>query len=484
MRTNAQTRRYALPAILGLAFAGCSPFDGPQTGSQTNWLQSCQIDAQCDAGLQCLCGACTQSCREEQSCADLPGTSCVPGEDVGAIAQCAGNEPSRSGLCLPRCEREDCGSGTACIAGVCSPLPAPTASVTVDTSTRYQTLIGFGAAIGYTNSEVIQHPRKVALLQAMFGDAGLSVLRLQNRHGYSAGEDLASSREIIDRAEQSLGRRPLLLLTSWSPPAELKANGETSCEGNPDTCTLMQLDGGGFDYAGFADWWRASLDAYAAEGITPDYIGIQNNPNWSPGASDSKEACRFLPTEGTTTLSIDGTNARVDFPGFKEALDAVVERLAGLASTPKILAPETTGIGSVDDYIPQVGMSNVDAIAHHLYGTDPASPNLDDLETNAELAREYQLPILQTEMESDGLGTAILVQYTLTVEGASAYLQNDFASRAASLTANSNALIDLTTEDFTLQAPYFTLRHFAHDTGPGWVRVEASSENADLLSSA
>jgi glucuronoarabinoxylan endo-1,4-beta-xylanase len=482
--TKPRARGFVLQAFLGLALAGCSPFDGPQTGSQTNWLQSCQIDGQCGAGLQCLCGACTQACRGEESCADLPGTSCVPAEDIGAIAQCAGNEPSRSGLCLPRCEPKDCPSGTACIAGVCSPLPAPTASVTVDASTHYQTLLGFGAGIAYTNSEIVGHPRKVALLQAMFGDAGLDVLRIQNRHGYGTTEDLASSREIIDRAEQSLGRRPLLLLTSWSPPAELKANGETSCEDNPDTCTLAQLDGGGFDYAGFADWWRDSLDAYAEAGIEPDYIGIQNNPNWSPGASDSKEACRFLPTEGTATLSIDDTNVRVDYPGFKEALAAIVERLAGLASSPKVMAPETTGIGSVADYIPQIGMANVDALAHHLYGTDPASPNLDDLEANAELAREYELPILQTEMESDGLGTAILVHYTLAVEGASAYVQNNFVSRAASLTANPTALIDLTTEDFTLQAPYFTLRHFAHDTGPGWVRVGASSEDAELLSSA
>ncbi|MBN1610441.1 MAG: hypothetical protein JW940_27680 [Polyangiaceae bacterium] len=485
MRFESRTRGgCALPVILGLTVAGCSPFDGPQTGSQTNWLRSCQIDVQCEPGLQCLCGACTLPCSKEQSCAALDGTSCVAAHQVGAIAQCGGNEPSSTGFCLPLCEREACPHGTACVAGVCSPLPMPTASVTVDTSTRFQTLIGFGAAVGYTNSEIIQHPRNVALLRAMFDDAGLDVLRLQNRHEYSAAEDLAATREIIDRAEQGLGRRPLVLLTSWSPPADLKANGDTSCAGSPDTCTLVKLDSGGFDYAGFADWWRASLEAYADEGITPDYIGIQNNPNWTPGASDSKEACRFLPAEGTTTVSVNGANVEVEYPGFTEALDAVIQRLAGLASIPKIMAPETTGIKSVADYVPRIGMSNVDAIAHHLYGTDLDALSVDDFEANAMLAVQYERPILQTEMESDGLGTAVFMHYALAAESASAYLQNDFVSRSASLTENPAALIDLTAEDFALQAPYFTMRHFAHDTDPGWVRVAASSEDADLLSSA
>jgi O-glycosyl hydrolase len=405
-------------------------------------------------------------------------------DDLGAIAQCAGNEPANAGLCLPRCEHDDCPRGTACVAGVCSPLPTPTARVTVDTSTRFQTLIGFGATVGYTNSDIAKHPKKVALLDAMFGQSGIDVLRLQNRHEYSTAEDLASSREIVDRAEQSLGRRPLLILTSWSPPADLKANGATLCEGAPDTCTLVKLDSGGFDYADFADWWRASLDAYAEEGIMPDYIGIQNNPNWTPGASDSKEACRFLPTEGTTTVSVDGEDVDVEYPGFTEALAAVVQGLAGLASRPKIMVPEVTGVTSVGDYVSQMDLSNVDAIAHHLYGTDPANVKVEEFEANAELSQQYELPILQTEMQSDGLGTAILMHYTLAVENASAYVQNDFVRRPASLTENPEALIDLTADDFTLQAPYFTMRHFALDTGPGWVRVGATSEDADLLSSA
>jgi glucuronoarabinoxylan endo-1,4-beta-xylanase len=477
-------RRWALPALFGFAVAGCSPFDGPQTGSQTNWLLSCQIDAECEAGLQCLCGACTLPCSKNEGCAELDGTTCVAADNVGAIAQCSGNKPTDSGFCLPRCGNGDCPRGTACVAGVCSPLPAPTTTVTVDTAARFQTLIGFGATLGYTNSDVAKHPKKVALLDAMFGQSGIDVLRLQNRHDYNGTEDLAGSREILDRAEQSLGRRPLVLLTSWTPPADLKANDSTLCEGNADTCTLVKLEGGGFDYAGFADWWRASLDAYAEAGIVPDYIGIQNNPNWTPGASDSKEACRFLPTEGSTTVSVDGANVDVEYPGFREALDAVVQRLEGLASVPKIMAPETTGVESVGDYIPQVGLSNVDAIAHHLYGTDPSAPNLAALEANAALSQQYELPILQTEMQADGLGTAILMHYTLTVENASAYVQNDFVRRPASLTENPEALVDLTTEEFTLQAPYFAMRHFAHDTAPGWVRVGADSENADLLTSA
>jgi hypothetical protein len=70
------------------------------------------------------------------------------------------------------------------------------------------------------------------------------------------------------------------------------------------------------------------------------------------------------------------------------------------------------------------------------------------------------------------------------VEGASACLQNDFASSAAFEELNTAALIALSEDDFTLQDPYHTLRHYALYTDPGWVRVDAASDAEDLLATA
>jgi hypothetical protein len=371
-----------------------------------------------------------------------------------------------------------------CVAGVCSPTPDPTVRVAVDSSERYQTLIGFGATVGFVQGEIVQYANKAELYEAMFAGAGTDILRVRNSYGYVDQEDLDSTSEILSAASDSLGRSPTVMLTSWSPPGSLKANGAPLCEGNFDTCTLATLSDGSFDYAGFGSYWRASLDAYASFGVDVDYIGIQNNPDWLPPESAPNEACRFLPTEGTATVSIDETDVEVRYPGFDQALAAVVAELEGLDSPPMIAAPEASGVLAVADYISELDITNVDAISHHMYQTDPTAVDVGSLEALGDLGRQNERPLLQTEMQADGLGTAVLVYYSLAVEGASAYVQNDFVSSASRLTDNPTALIAMNAEDIALQAPYYALRHYALQTDPGWVRVGATSDEADLLASA
>jgi hypothetical protein len=362
-------------------------------------------------------------------------------------------------------------------------MPTPTARVTIDVAARYQTLVGFGAGIGYVDDEIARHPQKADLYDAMFGEAGIDVLRLRNRHGDPTG-DLSSVTEIVGAATERLGRTPTILLISASPPAALKANGAPLCGGNPDTCTLARDLQGGFDYAGLASHWRASLDAYASAGIAPDFIGIQNNPNWVPEASSPLEACRFLPTEGTATVTVGGAQVQVEYPGFAEALTAVVGQLAGLASVPGIAAPEVTGVTSVAEYAGDLDFSVVDAIAHHLYGLDATAVDTDALVALGELGGQYQRPLFQTEMGADGFGTAVLMHHALADEGAALYLQNLLAASASALAGDPTALASLSADGFTLELPYHVMRHYALHTDPGWVRVAATSDAGDLLTSA
>ena len=51
------------------------------------------------------------------------------------------------------------------------------------------------------------------------------------------------------------------------------------------------------------------------------------------------------------------------------------------------------------------------------------------------------------------LDTAILMHQVQAVEGAAAYVQNDFAYANESIGGDSSALIAMTTEDFALQLP-------------------------------
>jgi hypothetical protein len=371
-----------------------------------------------------------------------------------------------------------------CVAGACSPLPEPTVRVVVDPSVQYQVLLGFGATLAYVENDVVQHPRKAEIYAAMASGLGLDVLRLRNRYGYTGDDNLATASEIVDAATASLARPPTVLLTSWSPPAALKASGAVECRGNADTCTLAQAQDGGFDYAGFAAYWRASLEAYASAGVIPDYIGIQNNPDFVPEAAAPGEGCRFLPTEGTATVSVGGTDAEVDYPGFAQALTAVVDELVGLPSPPMTIAPETSDVYSVAEYASALDFSQVDAIAHHMYGTDPATVDLAALDALRALGQSYDRPLLQTEMQAKGWGTALLTHYALAVEGVSAYLHGVLVAPASVSAVDSGMLISLSPEDFALEDPYHAVRHYALHTDPGWIRADATPDAEGLLATA
>lgn len=85
---------------------------GPQTGSETNFLTSC--DAGCGDGLSCICGVCTRACSAEGECAALTsGAECVAVAERPAGAACAGAESAA--FCDLTC------SGDA----DCEPLGAP-----------------------------------------------------------------------------------------------------------------------------------------------------------------------------------------------------------------------------------------------------------------------------------------------------------------------------------------------------------------------
>jgi glucuronoarabinoxylan endo-1,4-beta-xylanase len=474
-----------LTLLLGALLLGCSPKAKEDGDSQTNWLEACSDSSQCASGTKCLCGVCTLACNAASTCSDALRGSCVRASEDGVIAQCGGSPPPLPGLCLPRCDEETpCGRGQACVAGTCSPLPVASVEVNVDLETRHQELVGFGASVAYGEGQITAHPQQADLYQVIFAELGLDVLRFRNRFAHAGDDDLSTAGELVAAGNSALGRPLGVFLSSWSPPPALKANNALLCSGNVQTCTLAKTTAGAFDYAGLADHWLASLAAYAKVGLVPDYVGIQNNPNWLPSSAETLEACRFLPAEGTVSVPVGLTTVRVTYPGLAEAQAATLAAFSTLPSRPKLLAPETSDFGSVEDYLPSLDPAKTDALAHQLYGVNPTAVDLDALAAMGKLVSQYGRPVFVTEMQADGFGTALMIHYATVVEGASAYLQAALTGPVSGPLTNTQALLGIDLASYKRQDPYYAMRHFAGHTDPGWTRVEAAAANSGLLVSA
>jgi hypothetical protein len=114
-------------ACCSAALLGCGDSHGPNADSETHFLVRCDADGACKDGLSCVCGACTEVCKQDGDCAELaaPAACRAP---LGGGDACAG-EQRPAGVCDVTCDEDaDCaavGSDHRCEGGACR---APSAS--------------------------------------------------------------------------------------------------------------------------------------------------------------------------------------------------------------------------------------------------------------------------------------------------------------------------------------------------------------------
>jgi glucuronoarabinoxylan endo-1,4-beta-xylanase len=340
-------------------------------------------------------------------------------------------------------------------------------------------LEGFGGSIAFEIGLAVGNVPH-GLYQALFPDLGLDILRFRNRYQRSEAGDanLGQEVEILRRATEALGHRPKLLLSSWSPPAILKANGAERCLGN-DNCTLKK-ENGQFVYGKFGDYWYESLKHYASLGLEPDYVTIQNEPDFIP---PDWEGCKFGPVE------------TAEYPGYDRAIEVVHRRIANLPSPPKLLGPEVVGVhkNKVLNYVESMNLDLVYGVAHHLYekGEDgvwdwrsPGPDSYVEPMKSAALAAGSK-PLFQTEFQTDedkgtegGFETAWLIHNSLVEEGVAAFFYWDLVWRPR------GGLVSVDGARYTMRDQYYSLRHYARFTDPGDVRIGADSDSRDIRASA
>ncbi len=115
---RARLKIVLLLGALGLASACGLAVD--DSGSNSNWLLSCEENADCGKGLSCVCGQCTTTCTANKACSNLGGTCGYPelvcGTPVNAI-------------CIAECGSDaDCQNiheELSCVSGICRVLEQP-----------------------------------------------------------------------------------------------------------------------------------------------------------------------------------------------------------------------------------------------------------------------------------------------------------------------------------------------------------------------
>lgn len=341
-------------------------------------------------------------------------------------------------------------------------------SVRLDPDTRYQTIAGFGAAIAWYENWVTAHPNCEGIYDTIFTELGLDILRLQNWYGKQSRFG-ADAKLIVEAGQKRMGDKLKILISSWAPPAGLKSNN------NPEGGGTLKKQDGKYVYELFADYWYDSLQAYAALGIVPDYISIQNEPDF-----EADWNCNLLSAVETNKTA-----------GYPQALNAVYNRLQEMDAPPRILGPEVIGLGynTIQQYLKNMDLSKIDGIAYHLYhGGDHTDPDSFKLNMLNVASNNPDIPIFQTEFNrGTGFENAWLIHNSLVYGNVSAYLFWDLIWDKAGLVTVEfpwDSSRWRTEEGYYKTEHYYAVQHYSKYISAGYQRIAAVSSNNQMKGSA
>lgn len=216
--------------------------------------------------------------------------------------------------------------------------PGTAATVTVDTSTTFQTWAGWGGTFneaGWTALMALSPELRQEAMSLLFSDAdgiGMDWGRIPIGPSDYANErytlsDSAGHFDITHdqstlipyiKAAQAVKPAGVKYWASpWTPPPWAKT--DAGCDTGTGAGCLKNgdYDKGYFDtqhYQAYADFFAAWVNAYEAEGIPIHSVTPQNEPGWSQGYP----TCSFGPATDSTVGAEVFTSAEVSFGPFIE----------------------------------------------------------------------------------------------------------------------------------------------------------------------
>jgi O-glycosyl hydrolase len=364
-------------------------------------------------------------------------------------------------------------------------------------TTANQTIMGFGGAEAFYQNYLSNHPNASQIYTALFDPVqglGLNFLRLQNNYFAVGTGSVTTSNFDPDAAKIMQGANTAagtagpvsVLLASWTPPAAIKSNNNTANGGT------LKMVSGAYDYADFATYWHDSVVAYTALGVTPNYISIQNEPDFTA----TYVSCRFNPTEAV----FQGAS----YAGYDKALDAVYKAVQALPTPPKMIGPESFSTVNLTSYADALEgeptqSTEIYALAHHLYNVSSGNSNPDaGLAALQTMATKYPT-LLKFETEyftSPGFLNAWNIHNALAVGNDNAYIYWGLTwPSALSGTAPNQQATDqqglmyidnpftpsswVFSKGWAYNDAYYAMKHFSYFIRPGYVRYNASVDNTD-----
>ena len=303
---------------------------------------------------------------------------------------------------------------------------SPALAQNIDTNVKYQEIEGFGASIAFYNGWVTAHRNVKEIYDIIFTDLQPSIFRIANWNqdlGHPNAQKerdrvggLKTDSTIIAEGRKRIGNRFKILMCSWRIPEYLRVG-----ERGDGVNTLKKDNNGQYMYAQYGQWWKNSLIDYERFGIRPDWISIQNEPDFN---YDSTQSSLLSWKEGNYG------NA-----GYGPALKAVYDSIRTLPRRQngqlKIIGPEVLGIGwgNFDNYMNNLDTALLDGYAYHIYGQgNYDSP--DGIRTHVQnTAKWNNKPHFMTEFswnndkpEDNMIGIARLIINHLVYGNLSAYI--------------------------------------------------------------
>jgi glucosylceramidase len=341
--------------------------------------------------------------------------------------------------------------------------------ITVNPSTKYQSIVGFGGSMTDASAyNIWNSPSRATIMSNLFGSGGISLSFLRQPVGaadfstsfYSLDDGPADpslsgfnithdESYLIPLLQQAKSLNPQLTFmgTPWSAPGWMKTTG-----------SMVGGDLTSGDESVFAQYLTKFVQAYQGQGIPISYLTVANEPEYSPAAYPGM----LMPASQETTVIND----------LAPDLSA-----AGLSST-KILAYDHNwnDTSYPEQVLAGTGSNTVGVAWHHYAGTASAQttvhnayPTKDAFETEASWGsgNEWAAEILgqggTTAIDSLRNWSRTVTFWNLALNASGGPVTGNSCACTAPVTTNGSSV--------TYNAEYYILGQFSKFIKPGAVRI-------------